>query len=242
MCTVIVDVPAHPEGTTRVLAIRDEDPARPWDPPGAWWPTAYPGVRGVRDRRANGAWLAVAEAPGRLAVILNRAETVVPEPGTALGSRGAVVLESVAGARVPDRPATAAFNLVEVRGARAAVTTWDGASVQRTDLGPGVHMIAHDGLDDPRTARIARWLPEFRAAATSAAGDDASDGWVEVLARSAELGPDDDAAIVRDNRAHGIPTMSLLVCRAEVGAASVSLSRAVLPTPGHWADPAFLPG
>ena len=54
MCTVIVHVPEDSTAAIRVLAVRDEDPARAWDPLGAWWPE-LPGVVGVRDTRAGGA-------------------------------------------------------------------------------------------------------------------------------------------------------------------------------------------
>ncbi len=97
MCTVIVHVPESPAATgepVRLLAVRDEDPARTWDPLGEWWPE-HPGVIGVRDRRAGGAWLAADPAAGRVAVILNRAD-VVTEPEETLGSRGHVVLDALA--------------------------------------------------------------------------------------------------------------------------------------------------
>ena len=78
MCTVIIHVPERAEHATRMLAVRDEDPTRPWDAPGPWWPDEYPEVIGVRDRRANGAWLAEDSPAGRLAVILNRDVLSVP--------------------------------------------------------------------------------------------------------------------------------------------------------------------
>src|SRR5690606_4917677 len=71
MCTVIIRVGA---GEVRLLAIRDEDPERPWQPLGASWPETHPGVVGVRDVRAGGAWLAADPARRRLAVLLNRAD------------------------------------------------------------------------------------------------------------------------------------------------------------------------
>ena len=70
MCTVVVRVPEPDGGPVRLLAVRDEDPARPWRPLGPWWPE-HPGVRGVRDDLAGGAWLAADDK--RLAVLLNRA-------------------------------------------------------------------------------------------------------------------------------------------------------------------------
>ncbi|QIM16811.1 hypothetical protein G7067_11020 [Leucobacter insecticola] len=138
MCTVVVEL--RPGASTRLLAVRDEDPARPWDGPGAWWPEAYPGVIGVRDRRANGAWLATAQDPARLAVILNRApaeDSGDADPRPPLESRGAIVLDAVRGARVPDQPRTGPFNLVEATADSVVVTSWDGVAVHRTTLGPG---------------------------------------------------------------------------------------------------------
>ncbi|MBK0419929.1 NRDE family protein [Leucobacter sp. CSA1] len=226
MCTVVIEVPgaASAEGAaTRLLAVRDEDPEREWDPPGEWWPEAHPGVQGVRDRRAGGAWLAVSERQGRLAVILNRPEPVAQGRGP-LASRGGIVLDSVASDSpyAVDDPPTASFNLVEVRPEGAFVTAWDGSAVRRRRLAPGVHMIAHHEVDDPRTARITAWLPEFRALAGLPAPEWRR-RWAEVLERSAELSPADDRAIVRDNRAHGFPTVSLFACLAEVARGAASL-------------------
>jgi uncharacterized protein with NRDE domain len=55
MCTVVVRVDPAAEWPVTVLALRDESPERPWDPPAAWWPEVDPTVRGVRDRSAGGA-------------------------------------------------------------------------------------------------------------------------------------------------------------------------------------------
>ena len=72
MCTVIITVPDDAAQPVRLLAVRDEDPGRPWDRLGAWWPDRYPGVVGIRDVRAGGAWLAANTDERRLAVLLNR--------------------------------------------------------------------------------------------------------------------------------------------------------------------------
>ena len=245
MCTVIVEVPADPRHAARLLAVRDEDPARPWDAPGPWWPSAHPGVIGVRDRRADGAWLAADRGAGRLAVILNRAEEVVSADGGPLASRGGIVLDSVAGTPPQDPPATAAFNLIEAHGASVSMTSWNGSELRRERLSPGIHMVAHHELDDPRTPRIVRWRPAFEALAST--GDPAlpfrewSAEWIAALARSSELDPADDRAIIRDNSAHGFPTLSLLACVAEVREHGLELASAPLAEPGRWGDPAFTP-
>ncbi|QIK62264.1 NRDE family protein [Leucobacter viscericola] len=238
MCTVVVEV--RPGKSTRVLAVRDEDPNRAWDGPGEWWPSTFPGVRGVRDRRANGAWLAARRDPGRLAVILNRApaEGAFAE-ATQLESRGAIVLDAVRGRGVTDPPRTGPFNLVDVSPEATRVTSWDGAEVKTETLSPGVHMIAHHLVDDPGTARIERWMPEFAEAAELSSDGDWRDRWLAVLERSAQLGPDDDRAIVRDNTVHGYPTLSLLVCIAEVSSHAVDLKSADFTEPGHWNPPQF---
>jgi hypothetical protein len=234
MCTVILRVPENPAEPTRLLAVRDEDPGRAWDAPGPWWPDSHPGVLGVRDRQAGGAWLAADPARRRLAVILNRHEV----PG-ATESRGTVVLDAVEG-RAPVAPRTNGFNLVVVDDQGTRVTSWGGSGLRETRLGPGVHMIAHDDVDDPATPRIARWLAEFAAAADA---EDAPwwDAWLRLLARTAELEPTDDRAIVRDNRPYGVPTLSLLVCAASVGADGVDVEYAELAEPGRWNPVALQP-
>jgi len=239
VCTVVIDVAPSSGFGARLLAVRDEDPDRPWDDLGEWWPDAHPGVIGIRDRRAGGAWLAADPASGRLAVLLNRAD-VLDLPDDRVRSRGSLALDSVAG-RSPDAGPLPmhGFNLLEVGPDRARVLSWDGASLRETAVPAGVHMIAHDDLDDPQTARIEAWLPRFAAAAgeSGTAGADAADWiarWVDVLAESAELSPEDDRAIVRDNHVHGYPTMSLVFCAAEVEPGAVRVKSQVLSEPGHW--------
>lgn len=230
MCTVIIRVPDGADEPTRLVAIRDEDPERPWRGLGTWWPHRYPGVSGVQDLRAGGAWLAA--GAGRIAVLLNRHDhgTLADDE---VVSRGTLALESVAG-RSPDAaPRTRGFNLLEVAAASARVVSWDGVERRETVLRPGTHMIAHDEVDDPATARITRWLPEFRSA-EPAAGEDWWAPWFAVIDRSAELAATDDRALVRDHRHLGIPTLSLLVCVASVGTDAVDVRGADLPAPGVW--------
>jgi hypothetical protein len=170
-----------------------------------------------------------------LAVLLNRADVLDLPEGEVL-SRGSLALESVAG-RSPEAPLRMhGFNLLEAAPHGSRVLHWDGIELRETPVPGGVHMIAHDDLDDPRTARIAAWLPEFAAARPD--DDGWADRWITLLARSAELSPDDDRAIIRDNNAHGYPTESLLYCTAEVQADAASARSHVLAEPGRWAaDP-----
>ncbi|MDQ1129434.1 NRDE family protein [Microbacterium sp. SORGH_AS_0888] len=231
MCTVVIHVPEDAAGPVRLLAVRDEDPARPWRPLGRWWPD-QPDVVGVQDVRAGGAWLAADVARRRLAVLLNRrgGEAL---PDAAVVSRGTLALESVAGRSPGERPPMRGFNLLEVDATSARVVSWDGAQRRVTPIGPGTHMIAHDEVDDPATARISHWLEHFRLAGPGE-GEQWYAPWLAVVERSAELGRFDDRAIIRDNTPLGYPTLSLLVCAASVGRDGVELRSAPLPVPGQW--------
>jgi hypothetical protein len=232
MCTVIVHVPEDPARSTRLLAVRDEDPARAWDPLGAWWPQSHPGVVGVRDARAGGAWLAANVDRGRLAVILNRAELADVDPAE-LGSRGHVVLDAVRGIEPGDAPRVHGFNLVEVTAAETRVTMWDGASVRTVVLAPGIHMIAHDDVDDPATARIVTWREAFPEPAADD-GDRWWMPWLDVLEHTSHLDPTDERAIIRDNRPYGYPTLSLLVTAASIGPGGSTVVYGELDEPGAW--------
>lgn len=232
MCTVVIRVPDPTSGDpVRILAIRDEDPTRPWRPLGRWWPE-HPEVTGIQDVLAGGAWLAATS--GRLAVLLNRAggNTVAP-----VASRGALVLGAVTGAPLPTPLTTLGFNLVEASATGVSVTSWEEGTPRITSLAPGTHMLAHDDVDDVTTARVVAWRDSFAAAATHA--DPWWDGWLRVLARSADVSPTDDAAIIRDNRPHGYPTLSLLVCAATIDSTGTTLDMAALDEPGRWNEVAL---
>ncbi|MFT4305994.1 MAG: hypothetical protein QM604_03785, partial [Microbacterium sp.] len=164
-------------------------------------------------------------------VLLNRADRGTP--ADAAPSRGVLPLESVAGRSPGEEPPTRGFNLLEVSPDAARVVSWDGAERRIARIPPGTHMIAHDEVDDPATARIAHWLARFRLA-PPADGPEWYAPWLAVLERSAALGPLDDRAIIRDNTPHGYPTLSLLVCAASVGPDAVEVRAAPLPAPGVW--------
>ncbi|MER7798432.1 NRDE family protein [Microbacterium sp. NPDC096154] len=232
MCTVIVRVPEPGSSDpVRLLAVRDEDPHRPWNPLGEWWPDR-PGVVGVQDRLAGGAWLAT--QGDRLAVLLNRAGHPADVRAEELESRGGIVLAAVDGASPDGTPRTLGFNLVEVAGPSVTVTTWDGAELRRTSLAPGTHMLAHDDVDDPATPRIAAWHRAFQDAPADGPDDGWWGAWLDVLAESGRMSPSDDRAIVRDNHAHGYPTLSLLACVASIRPGRATVRYAELDRPGSW--------
>lgn len=242
MCTVIIDVPTDPADPVRLLAIRDEDPHRPWNPLGHWWPD-HPTISGVQDARAGGAWLAADAATHRVAVLLNRAGGD-DLPDDAVLTRGSLPVDAVRGILPAERPRMRGFNLLVAEPGGARVISWDGERRRETTIEPGIHMIAHDDLDDPATARISHWLDDFRSAAPDAApaADAATDWfapWLDVLGRSAALDPVDERAIIRDNRPLGYPTLSLLLCAATITPDSVDVRYAELPAPGSWGHTHF---
>lgn len=232
MCTLIVRVPDDEGQPVRLIAVRDEDPARDWNALGPWWPRTHPGTIGVQDARAGGAWLAALPDEGRLAVLLNVGGPM-PQPG--LASRGEVVLDAVVGIAPDPNRRTQPYALVTVDGSSVALTLSDGTTRTTQAIGPGVHMLVNSTVvDDETFARVERWLPEFRAATPEGEAEDWFEGWIGVLERSAELPPSDDAAIIRDNRPYGIGTLSLLMCSATITPGSALVDYVEFGEPGLW--------
>ncbi|MFZ8756986.1 NRDE family protein [Microbacterium sp. HMH0099] len=227
VCTVVIDVPVDPRDPVHLLAVRDEERDRPWRGLGPWWPE-HGDVLGVRDDRAGGAWLAVDLAAGRLAVLLNR-EDLSDRRDDEVVSRGGIPLSAVSGG-LPATPPTRGFNLVEVDAAGAHLVEWDGVVSRRSRLQPGTHMVAHHAVDDPGTPRIARWLPEFRAAGL-ADGAAWFTPWLDVVA----AGTADPSSSVLRRDAHDQHVLeSLLVCTASVGPDGIEVREAALSEPGEW--------
>jgi uncharacterized protein with NRDE domain len=254
VCTVVVRVEPDTAWPVTMLALRDESPDRPWDPPAAWWPERDPSVRGVRDRSAGGAWLAASDRAG-LAVVLNRWEDTPPGPDGTWTTRGVLPLDAVVDGVVPGAdgraPTTRAFNLVRATVDGVEVVAWDGQRLRTDRLAPGVHMITHGAVDDTTVPRIERWLPYFRAVvapagepalgpfeellaadAGTASGDDWG-AWFELLATSTELPADDPDAILRDTTGPEGRFATLSIVAAAVGPGRTTLRHARLAEPGR---------
>jgi hypothetical protein len=173
MCTLILGLGVVAPGTMLLGANRDEDPARPSDPPLVLDP-AIP-IVGGRDRLAGGTWLAVRGREAAIAM-LNRA--ALPPPGP-LRSRGLLAIDV---ARDPDpalafehvvRESYAPFTLVVARPKGTWVLSWEAGRAAMVEPKAGWHVFTHAGMDDrsePRTAALLESLADFRPA-TRAEGE-----------------------------------------------------------------------
>ncbi|MGK9146023.1 NRDE family protein [Plantibacter flavus] len=241
MCTVIIDFDPERRWPIMMLGLRDEQPGRAWDPPGAWWPQLGESVHGIHDREAGGAWLASNDdAPGgaRAAVVLNRREDLdVPEGGWT--SRGVLPLEAVTTGVDEQRARTArSWNLVELAADRVRVTSWDGESIRSIDVPPGLHLVTHEGPDHLEVPRVHRWRPAFVTAAAPTGpldGETAAswEPWLRVLRDSTVLPTGADEAIVRVDEHDGLRLASLSVTALALAQNGAVLRNARLEEPGH---------
>lgn len=226
MCTLVVLRRPAAHWPLVLAANRDEMLDRPWRPPGRHWPGRPHVVAGL-DELAGGAWLGVND-DGLAAGVLNRHDSLGPQPD--MRSRGELVLEALdhaeagAAARVLadlDPAAYRTFNLV-VADARAAywVRHADETGRQPPEvraLPAGLSMLTAHDLDDPRSPRIARYLPRFRAAP---APDPERGDWAAWQALLAERAYDPEAG----------PTGAMTVV-TESGFGTSSASLIALPAP-----------
>lgn len=182
MCTVIVRTEAG--RPPHVLALRDELVSREFDDPACWWPD-QPAVLGGRDRVAGGTWCATDVARGVTALVVNRPQRRLAEPGAP--SRGVLPLRGVRDLQAwpehLDVGGMASFGLVLVE--PASLTSWDfdGTDLVRTDLDAGTHIITSG---EAESGKAERYLPAF----TRARPED----WLDLV--TAETPTDDPAALV----------------------------------------------
>jgi len=244
VCTVIIDFQPGRHWPIAVLGLRDEQPGRAWDPPGAWWPALGDDVHGIHDREAGGAWLATndgAEGGPRAAVVLNRREDL-PMPTGGWTSRGALPLQAVTdGLGDGDGRTARSWNLVELSADQVRVTSWDGATNRTVEVPPGLHIVTHEGPDHLEVPRVRRWRPDFLAASAPAgplAGATAAswEPWLRVLRASTSVEASADEAIVRVDEHDGLRLASLSVTALSLGADGAVLRNARLEEPGHLPD------
>jgi len=245
MCTlVILRRPDH-AWPILIAANRDEMLSRPWRPPARHWPDAPDIVAGL-DELAGGSWLGTNQT-GVVAGILNRPGSLGPAGDKK--SRGELVIDAL---RRPTARAAAdeivrraagdyrPFNMVIadradaywLRNLGGDVDGGPGAGeIERFDIPPGLAMLTAHDLNDETAARIALYLPRFRAARVPdpAAGDWAA--WTALLAS-------------RDGGGHGLQHAMAIVGASGFGTGSSSLLG--LPrdpdTAPVWLFAAGLPG
>jgi uncharacterized protein with NRDE domain len=182
VCTLAVYLRVFADHPLVVAANRDEQVARPAEPP-QLLRTQPPRVFGGRDAVAGGTWLGVAER-GVVAGLLNRHSPAPLDPSRR--SRGRLCLDALvapdaasaataAGAPGPYNP----FNLL-VADAEAAfvVSQAAGEAPRRLALEPGLHVLSNLDVDDPRCPRIAASRQAFSAAGASFGVDGDVDAFV----------------------------------------------------------------
>lgn len=227
MCTVVV---LHrPEHAWPVLLAgnRDEMVNRPWRAPGRHWADRPHVIAGL-DEVGNGTWFGLNDR-GVAAGIMNRAGTLGPASGKR--SRGEIVLaaldhssadtavKALAGLRPGDYRA---FNLL-VADARAVY--WlrhsDEPASERIEVfavPAGLSMLTAYDLNDSSSARIRRYLPLFRHAATPDPGRAEWSSWIQLLASR-----DSDADVMREGALNVV---------TDLGFGTVSSFVLGLPAPG----------
>jgi hypothetical protein len=150
MCTVVCRWAPTEAVPLQMLALRDELASRAFDLPGTWWPD-QPRVVGGRDRSAGGTWCASDVATGVTAVVLNRGERRIAEPGAP--SRGVLPLIAIrSGPRWPDVvdvTPMASFNLVLATPDSLTWWAFDGTDLVSQPLQAGTHMFTPRGLAVP---------------------------------------------------------------------------------------------
>lgn len=195
MCTlVILRRPGH-DWPLILAANRDEMAGRPWKAPARHWPDRAE-VAGGLDVEGGGTWLARNDH-GVAAAMLNRVDALGPAPGKR--SRGELPLDALdhADAKAAatalaelDPAAWRPFNMVlaDNTGAWWLASREGARAIAVEPIPDGLSMLTAHDLNDTESARVARYLPLFRAAA--APDPDAGDWreWQTLMASGATGG------------------------------------------------------
>jgi len=191
MCTLILGRDVIGPRTVWIAANRDEDPARPSDPPMVL--SESPRVVGGRDRIAGGTWLAVREGPAVVALLNRRGK--LPDPAR-IRSRGMLTLDIARGPLDPplEIPVdeSAPFSLLYATPHRCRLLVWDGETRRIIEISPGWHVLTHQELDDPTEPRAAYLVQRLRERPPTPANAE-----------------EELAAILREHGDHGTPPVCL---------------------------------
>ena len=216
MCTmVILRRPGH-KWPLIIGANRDEMAERPWQEPGRHWPERPETIAGL-DETAGGSWLGVNDY-GLVAGVLNRFGTLGPMAGKR--SRGELVLEALDHAEAvvakdalveinPDayRP----FNLLVADKTDAFWLSLEqgGKSVVAQPIPTGLSMLTAHDLNDPKSKRIAHYLPLFKSAAPPDPDGDNWQAWQQLMAsKESSSGEPTDAMNIDSEKMGGFGTRS----------------------------------
>jgi uncharacterized protein with NRDE domain len=208
MCSVVILFRPGHRWPILLGANRDEMIERPWAPPARHWPDRRHVVAGL-DKLAGGSWLGIND-DGMVAAILNRMNTLGPQPGRR--SRGELVLEALDHSDAADAAAALSdidpsayrpFNMVLADNSKAFWLRnlgYEAGWIEAMELPPGLSMVTARDRNDPASPRIRTYLPLFEAAETPDPDAEAGRGtwpdWERLLAsRQFEAGGDSTGAM-----------------------------------------------
>lgn len=184
-----------------MLALRDELASRVFDLPDAWWPD-QPAVIGGRDRQAGGSWCVSDVGSGVTAVVLNRPERPLADPGAP--SRGVLPLLAVEhGERWSQHlelDGMAGFNLVLVTPQSLRWWAFDGGSLHEELLPGGTYMFTPGGL---LTSGFDERLGQAQAGFHGDLAASTGQAWTEWLGVVNDAVPDADPASLLVRRPSG---------------------------------------
>ena len=189
MCTVVILRRPKEAWPVLIGANRDEMLTRLWKPPARHWPDRVDVIAGL-DELAGGTWMGLNDS-GVTACILNRHGSLGPAPGKR--SRGELVLEALDHADANDAAGALAdldpaayrpFNMViaDNRDAWWLAMTGTGKPIRLERIPEGLSMFTAFDRNDSTDPRIAKYLPQFQAAAAPSPDGDDWESWRSLLA------------------------------------------------------------
>jgi hypothetical protein len=222
VCTVVVRWSAG--RPAQILALRDELTTREFDDPGRWWPE-LPDAVGGRDRAAGGTWCATGVSTGVTALVLNRPQKRLGDPGAP--SRGVLPLLGVAHGSdwvsQVELPGMASFALVLATPDRLTTWAFDGERLTSAELPEGTSMVTSGGPEDRKADR---WLAGF------AAGEFPG-GWRKLVESAPPA--DDPGALVVQHEQDGLVYATVFGQLIEASAGRLRCAYSRRPwEPGPW--------